>query len=134
MLFLCLKGKLRPITNLLLKLPKQHPLIVKNIIVMQQLVGLPQSQLCAKVTNLRLVKGFSTPNSVCIWILTSENQGYIIHTYNTISWTSDQWLLLVKIDNSADLIKLYKDKFKLTNIVYQWCQKIKKTNIFKSAC
>ena len=41
-----------------------------------------KNQLCAKLTNLRLAKGFSAPISVCIWNLTSENQGYI-PTYST---------------------------------------------------
>ncbi len=33
-----------------------------------------------KLTNLGFAKGFLTPISVCIWILTPENQGYI-HTH-----------------------------------------------------
>ena len=33
--------------------------------------------MCAKLTNLGLVKGFSTPISMCIWIWTSYNQCYI---------------------------------------------------------
>ena len=38
------------------------------------------TQLCAKLTKIGLAKGFSPSIYVCIWILTSDNQGYI-HTY-----------------------------------------------------
>ncbi len=42
------------------------------------------TQLCAKLTNLRLAKGFSQPDSVWIWMLTSEKQGYYNNNNNSL--------------------------------------------------
>ena len=42
----------------------------------QLIMFIEYTELCAKLTNLRLAKWFSQPDSMWIWILTSEKQGY----------------------------------------------------------